>query len=216
MSFFHDQETLTYFFTYKKEDRLPNKNETPEMLLDQFSLMQKNVINILKRNKSKFAFTVDAWSSKANKSYYGITIHYIDDEWKLNSTALDFIPSEGNHAGVDIAKIFYNVVNFFEVIAKNGGMTLDNVSANSTFVEELVVLLRSKGIDCDIEDIHFRCLAHVLNLGVQDILKIIKIETEKPMIEDIPGTEKDEDDEIDEDEENEEDENEFSSIIKKI
>lgn len=45
---------------------------------------------------------------------------------------------------------------------------MDNAAANTTFIECLGEILNLK----DAEDLHFRCLSHVLNLGVQDILKI--------------------------------------------
>lgn len=212
LNFFNDEPTKKFFSLYKKNDKLPNKNETPVWLLNEFEKMQENLINILNKNKSKFAFTVDAWSSKSNKSYYGITIHYINNDWELISTALDFIPSEGNHAGVDIAQIFYKVTEFYQVTYKIAGITLDNVSANTTFIEELGKILKFKGIDIDIDDIHFRCLAHILNLGVQDMLSLIKIDIEKPKLDEFDIEE--EADELTDDTGTEDDE--FSLIVKKI
>lgn len=178
--------------------------------MNEFEKMQENLINILNKNKSKFAFTVDAWSSKTNKSYYGITIHYINDEWQLISTALDFIPSEGNHAGIDIAQIFYKVAELYKVLHKISGITLDNVSANSTFIEELVKILKSKGIYLNLKDIHFRCMSHILNLGVQDMLNLIKIEVKKPNLDDYDI--ENETDEILDDTEDDE----FSVIVNKV
>lgn len=46
---------------------------------------------------------------------------------------------------------------------------MDNASANTTFIQELGQIIQKQ----DIADCHFRCLCHILNLGVQDILKIL-------------------------------------------
>lgn len=53
---------------------------------------------ILMENKSKISFTIDGWNSLANISFYGITVHFVDSNWELQSVALDFIPSNKNHA----------------------------------------------------------------------------------------------------------------------
>lgn len=48
------------------------------------------------------------------------------------------------------------------------GVTVDNAAANTTFINCLGVILNRE----DTGDMHFRCLSHILNLEVQDILKI--------------------------------------------
>jgi len=42
----------------------------------------------------------------AGKPYYGITAHFINDDSKLVSIALDFVASNGYHTGKDIAEIY--------------------------------------------------------------------------------------------------------------
>ncbi|KAL7289333.1 hypothetical protein TKK_0016701 [Trichogramma kaykai] len=103
------------------------------------------------KNESKFAFTVDAWSGKTRKSYYGVTIHYVDAKWNLNSITLDFRPSNGKHSGDDIANIFYKITKDYNIHKKI-----------------------SDEIDFDCEDQHFRCFAHILNLSVQDMLELME------------------------------------------
>ena len=35
-------------------------------------------------NNNEFSLTLDHWSSRANHSYLGITIHFIDKDWQLS------------------------------------------------------------------------------------------------------------------------------------
>lgn len=174
-SFFDDKETQNFFAFFNSKIPVPKRNQASGMISNEFQKMQENVKNLLSQNESKFGFTVDGWSGKTRRSYYGITIHYIDVDWILRSLAIDFKPSKGKHSGADIAKTFFESAKYYNVLDKIAGITLDNVSANSTFIEELKTILENENIEFDINDQHFRCLAHVLNLGVQDILKLMQV-----------------------------------------
>ncbi|CAG9814001.1 unnamed protein product [Phaedon cochleariae] len=67
----------------------------------------------------------------------------------------------------------------YDLQQKIQGITVDNVSANTLFMSELSKIIHEKhGKLFDEEDQHFRCIAHVLNLAVQDLLKILKIEND--------------------------------------
>lgn len=177
-NFFHDNVTQNFFAWFNNQIPVPNKNQVTSIAEVEFTKMQNNLKNILNKNISKFAFTIDAWSAKTRKSFYGITIHYVDENWVLQSCILDFVPSDGKHAGLDIAKIFLNVLEFYNITNKVAGITVDNVSANSTFIQELGNMLLDKSILFDPENQHFRCLAHVINLSVQDILSLMEIEND--------------------------------------
>ncbi|KAL7303447.1 hypothetical protein TKK_0004629 [Trichogramma kaykai] len=175
-SFFDDRETQNFFAFFNKNIPVPSKNQANIMIKEEFKKMQKNVKNLLEKNKSKFAFTIDAWSGKTRKSYYGVTVHYIDKNWTLNSFAIDFSPSKGKHSGLDIAHTFYEIAKFYNIHDKIAGITVDNAAANIKFTSELSKILKNDKIDFDPDDQHFRCLAHVLNLSVQDILKLMEVE----------------------------------------
>ena len=54
------------------------------------------------------------------------------------------------------------------------GITTDNASNNIAFIDELDKWMRDKNIYFDKSN-HFRCFAHVINLGVQEALDILKI-----------------------------------------
>lgn len=51
---------------------------------------------------------------------------------------------------------------------------MDNAAANTTFIQELASILHDDEIPFDSTDLHFRCFAHILNLGVQDTLVALK------------------------------------------
>ncbi|XP_066585170.1 uncharacterized protein [Prorops nasuta] len=172
-SFFDDVETQEYFKLISPDIQFPNRFTLRNKVKLRFEEMRGNIINSLEKSTSKISFTIDGWTSIANRSVYGITAHFIDENWNYQSIVLDFVPSQGRHTGEEIANIFYKSVNDFGIADKIMGITVDNVSANTTFIYELGKLVP----EFNIEDQHFRCMAHILNLGVQEIIKTLKLET---------------------------------------
>lgn len=72
--------------------------------------------------------------------------------------------------------MLFKCVQEYELQAKIQGITLDNVVANSTFILEFSKLMKAAGYEFDADNQHFRCFAHILNLGVQDVLKKINVD----------------------------------------
>lgn len=154
--------------------KFPKRSTLRRQVKDRFEQLRARVKDQLQNCSSKISFTIDGWTSIACKSFYGITIHFIDHEWIYQSMVLDFIPSHGKHTGRDISYIFHKCLVEFNLENKVQGITVDNASANTKFMTELEKLLP----DFDPENQHFRCMAHILNLGVQDLMKNLKLQTD--------------------------------------
>ena len=179
LNFFNDNMTQEFFKRIDANLKMPKKNAMREIVLNEHSKMQDKLTQILKNNNSKFSFAVDAWTAKNGSSFYGITIHFIDEKWNYRSLALDLVPSHGNHTGVDIASIFFGALRSYNIQNKVQGITLDNASANTSFIRELGILMENEKINFDVEDQHFRCFSHIMNLAVQDVLKLIKVNVDE-------------------------------------
>ncbi|CAJ0889152.1 4547_t:CDS:2, partial [Entrophospora sp. SA101] len=93
---------------------------------------------------SKISFTSDLWTSPNNKAFVSATAHYIDDDWVLHKTVVDFGLMKGKHEGVKIANGFFDVLKDYDIISKFQAITLDNASNNDTFVRELATKLREE------------------------------------------------------------------------
>lgn len=137
--------------------------------VDVIKLKLKNVCG-------KFSITLDAWTSKNFLPFMAIRAHWIKHIWEYETILLDFCHIIGNHGGVNLSKIFLECLRRFELpFSKILGVTLDNASSNDT----LISTLESHGIRVDIKfsskENRIRCMPHVLNLCVQDILKTLKI-----------------------------------------
>ena len=60
----------------------------------------------LKNVLGKLSFTLDCWTSTNNIAFLGITCHFVDVDWCLKETLVDFIHLSGSHSGENLAKEF--------------------------------------------------------------------------------------------------------------
>ncbi|XP_044001775.1 uncharacterized protein LOC122848052 [Aphidius gifuensis] len=174
--FFDDDISRTLFQSWNPNKELPRRKEIQAMFVSEFENQQAKIKTVIQNNKSKFSFTINGLASSNRKSYYGITCHFIDDNWKINSFALDFLSSKGMDKSIDMAQSFFNCLKEYKLQDKVEGITFNNASANIKFMNELVTLMENSGFHFDTENQHFRCIFYVLNLGVQDLLKAMHVE----------------------------------------
>lgn len=177
-SFFDDDCTQKFFALLNPQMNMPHRNSMKEIVMSEFKNMQNNVKAILQNNSSKLSFSIDGWTAKNMTSYYGITVHFIDKNYTYHSFILDLVAAKGKHTGKHVTELFLNTLKYYGIQDKIQGITLDNAAANTTFIQELHLLLKKENLNVNVnhEDLHFRCFAHIINLAVQDILKLMNVE----------------------------------------
>lgn len=139
-------------------------------IMDAFESKKQSKAEMYAKLTVKVSFTTDIWTSPSNLAFMGITVHYIDQHWKMVAETLDFAPLPGKHDGVSIYEAFVSILDSFNLKNKILGITLDNASNNNSFIEWL-------DMDDDTSFFkfnHIRCFAHVNNLASQRALDIIK------------------------------------------
>ncbi|XP_019181603.1 PREDICTED: zinc finger BED domain-containing protein RICESLEEPER 4-like [Ipomoea nil] len=137
-----------------------------QIYLDERSVLKQ----IFKGCSQRVSLTTDTWTSVQRINYMCITAHFIDDQWKLNKKIIAFVPVS-SHRGEYIAKaletclVQWGIKNVFTV-------TVDNASSNDTAMGFFKSKLMSWGTtSVRSKYMHMRCIAHILNLVVQDGLK---------------------------------------------
>lgn len=118
----------------------------------------------------KMAITMDGWTSKNVLPFLAIRAHWLDEQWDYKSQLLDFCHIEGSHSGKTFKDLFSNALQSLGIpLDKIISITVDNASSNDTFFDQLEEIFDVLG-----EDQHIRCLAHIINLAAQDVLKSLK------------------------------------------
>ncbi|KAI4327816.1 hypothetical protein L6164_020233 [Bauhinia variegata] len=123
-----------------------------------------------KKSCVRACLTTDCWTSIQNVSYMCLTIHFIDEHWRLQKRILNFSQID-NHKGETIGKEIdrclreWGIEHVFTI-------TVDNASSNDVAISYLKKKLKNwNGLVCEGAFMHMRCAAHILNLIVNDGLK---------------------------------------------
>lgn len=144
--------------------------------MKKFAEQVKAIKSKLEKVAGRFSVTLDAWTSKNTLPFIAIRAHWINDLWEYETVLLDFCFIQGSHGGLNFSNIFLACLARFDIpLSKILGVTMDNASSNDT----LISCLQSHGIKIGIhftsKENRLRCMPHVLNLGVKDILESLKI-----------------------------------------
>ena len=90
--------------------------------------------NLLHEAPGKLSFTVDGWTSPATQAFLGITVHWIDKQWRLRELLLDFVPLEGSHTAENLTLVFIATCDKFDILPKILAITTDGATVNDAFL----------------------------------------------------------------------------------
>ncbi|KAI3473651.1 hypothetical protein Pfo_030906 [Paulownia fortunei] len=132
---------------------------------------EKNKLKAFIRNHSqRVCITTDTWTSIQKVNYMCLTVHFIDNNWNLQKRILNFCPISGHKSeevgkGVEKCLLDWGIDRIFTV-------TVDNASSNDGAIVYLVKKFDHWGTNLlGGKYVHMRCIAHIVNLIVQDGMK---------------------------------------------
>ena len=103
-----------------------------------------------------------------------MTVHYIDDNWKLQKRILNFSAIDAPHTAVALSKAILEKLYKWNIDRKLMSIVLDNYSTNDALVRDLLEKLPTNNLVAYGQLFHVRCSAHILNLIVQEGILIVK------------------------------------------
>ncbi|KAK8594117.1 hypothetical protein V6N13_125927 [Hibiscus sabdariffa] len=124
----------------------------------------------LKSSCSKVCLTTDTWTSLQRVNYMCLTVHFIDNDWKLNKKIINFCPIS-NHKGEAIGMMIEKCLLGWG-IDKLFTVTVDNASSNDVAINYLRKKFSLRGgCIANGKYLHMRCMSHIVNLIVVEGLK---------------------------------------------
>lgn len=151
--------------------QLPSRQTISTQIVSIFTEKQTAVREMLQKMNQKVSLTVDMWSSCTNQAYLAVTIHWIDEDWRLRHFLLDLLPFKETHTGIHIADQLLQLVEDMDIGTKILSLTTDNASSMITCGRTFIQYLQDNYQNSEVE--HRRCAAHILNLSVEQGKKCV-------------------------------------------
>ncbi|CAL8993402.1 unnamed protein product [Prunus brigantina] len=172
---FVEYEGIRALFAYVSPDiKLPCRHTVKACVLRMFKSERQKLHTLLSSIQGRICLTSDLWTSVCTDGYLALTAHFVDQDWRLHKRIINFCHMPPPHSGVALSEKINAVITEWGIEKKLFSITLDNASANTSFVEILMNQLNFRGLLLmSGKFFHVRCCAHILNLIVQDGLKEI-------------------------------------------
>ena len=145
-------------------------------LVEEFDKQRLQLKEELAVTCKSIALSLDLWTSKNNLPILGIIGHWLTEDFQYRERVLDFIELHGVHSGENLATAILSTLSDLDLQSKLISITGDNASNNEVMASELYLMLKESNQKiqfCGV-DSYIRCLAHILNLIVKDILRALK------------------------------------------
>jgi hypothetical protein len=125
------------------------------------------------------SLTTDVWSAPHGLpgSYLCVTAHWVDPAtWQMMKRTIAFENFDYPHTGKNLFYMLRDVMKMFKIEQKVFSISFDNATNNTNAVQRLILKYEPplKGIFY-----HSRCVAHIINLVVQDGLAVQEISVVK-------------------------------------
>ena len=118
---------------------------------------------------AKISIALDCWTSPFTQAFMAITGYFIDKDWQYREVLLGFEPLHGTHSGTNLSSVVLDILLQHKIEGRVFAITTDNASNNQTLVDTL-----QQAISEDITLIRVPCLAHVIQLSLNELLGHIK------------------------------------------
>ena len=118
---------------------------------------------------AKISIALDCWTSPFSQAFMAITGYFVDINWVYREVLLGFKPLYGAHTGANLSNVLLETLTDHDLEARVFGLTTDNASNNKTLFDSL-----QQGLSDDIIVVRIPCLAHVIQLSLNQLLDHIK------------------------------------------
>jgi hypothetical protein len=132
-------------------------------------------------NTTKISLALDAWTANNHLCFLAVKAYFINDKWQLKERLLDFIPVRGSHTGEAMARALNDLLTFTGTKDRLLAITCDNAGNNGTLASHLEETLENDGIVWSAKENIIPCVAHIINLVVQDIILHLKLAASEQM-----------------------------------
>jgi len=143
--------------------KLPGRKTLTESRIPSMYNETRNIIGKIIKNANFFTFTTDCWTSSSKQLFIGLTCHFINANFKLNSACLGCIELSEDHTGENIADVVQILFLDYEIPDRKICSIVTDYGSN------MLKAVRNLNIQ------HVACFGHDLNTAVSRIFNMDEI-----------------------------------------
>ncbi|KAJ5120790.1 uncharacterized protein N7515_010178 [Penicillium bovifimosum] len=147
---------------------IPSADTVRRRLSARVKDRQQDTLRMLPEH-AKMSVALDCWTSPFGHAFMAITGHFIDADWVYREVLLGFKPLHGTHSGTNLSSVLMKTLTEYGIKHRVFGLTTDNASNNKTLIDTL-----QQSLPNDINIIRIPCLAHVIQLSLNQLLDRLK------------------------------------------
>jgi hypothetical protein len=106
---------LNYTHSLHPTAKIPTADTIKSYITNFYVTDKEKLQNILSNLPGKISFTIDCWTSPSVKSFLAITAHFINKDWELQHTLLDFIEMFDSHTAQNLKEAFLSGLEHFSI-----------------------------------------------------------------------------------------------------
>uniref|UniRef100_A0A7N0VBJ8 BED-type domain-containing protein n=1 Tax=Kalanchoe fedtschenkoi TaxID=63787 RepID=A0A7N0VBJ8_KALFE len=152
-----------------------------ELLCTEIYLKEKQkVYEMMQRLQGRISIAVDMWTYPETAGYLCLTAHYIDNDWKLGKKILNFVTLDSSYTDDLLSEIIIKCLMEWNLESNLSAVTYHDIFVSDDNVIKIKDWLsQSKPLLGDGLLYDVRCVAHVLNLIVEDAVEALRDVLEK-------------------------------------
>ncbi len=140
----------------------------------KYQIIQSRFLQNLKSH-TKINIVLNNWTSSNNIAFMNVTNYFIDKNWKYREVLLAFQSLSDAHTNETMIKIVVNILKKYKLENRLLAIIIDNASNNEKMKKEMKKILKELDIEWDHEKNHVSCIAHVIQLAVNELLESMKV-----------------------------------------
>jgi hypothetical protein len=156
--------------------RIPHRTKVRQLIEERYKEVTSDVYKRL-RGSSRVSIALDTWTSPNKLAFMSVTAYMISDAWEYQEHLICFEHLSGSHTGQNMARVVAAALQEYGLSERLFAVTADNASNNNTLRQELAQRLQQDHrVSWYAGANRVPCLAHVVQLVVQAMIKQLKIE----------------------------------------
>lgn len=123
---------------------------------------------------AKLSVALDCWTSPFRQAFMAVTGYFLDKDWNYREILLGFEPLYGTHSGFNLSAVLIELLQQHQIIDRVLAITTDNASNNNTLMASFQESVDSLGLGNDTPIVRIPCIAHVIQLSLNQLLGKMK------------------------------------------